>query len=147
MCWECPRPVLRVLSQDAGPVPVHPVVYMHLPLLMFKEVYVTIGPGNLDTDCLLCSSFVAESTLSSRICSSEAFLHFLIVCPFLMLLLLFASLLCLCWKARKLSQLSLSAQKEKALWVDMKRASGDWTTGRKTEDAEPQGEPMLMEGM
>lgn len=90
----------------------------------------------------------SEATLSSRICSSEAFLHFLIVCPFLMLLLLLASLLCLCWKARKLSQLSLSAQKEKALWVDMKRrASGDWTTGRKTEDAEPQGEPMLMEGM
>ncbi|KAH0518386.1 Immunoglobulin superfamily member 2 [Microtus ochrogaster] len=90
----------------------------------------------------------SESTLSSRICSSEAFLHFLIVCPFLMLMLLFTSLLCLCWKARKLSQLSLSAQKEKALWVDMKRgASGDWTTGRKTEDAEPQGEPMLMEGM
>ncbi|XP_075837901.1 immunoglobulin superfamily member 2 [Microtus pennsylvanicus] len=90
----------------------------------------------------------SESTLSSRICSSEAFLHFLIVCPFLLLLLLCASLLCVCWKARKLSQLSLSAQKEKALWVDMKSgASGDWTTGRKTEDAEPQGEPMLMEGM
>lgn len=45
VCWECPRPVLRELSQDAGPVPVHPVVYMHLPLLMFKEVYVMIGPG------------------------------------------------------------------------------------------------------
>lgn len=104
-------------------------------------------PGNLDTDCLLCSSFVAEATLSSRICSSEPFLHFLIVCPFLMLLLLLIALLCLCWKARKLSQLSLSAQKEKALWVDMKRASGDWATGRKTKDAELQGEPMLTEGV
>lgn len=114
---------------------------------MFKKVCVMIGPGNLDTDCCLCSSFVAESTFSSRICSSEPFLYFLIVCPFLMLLLLLASLLCLCWKARKLSQLSLSAQKEKALWVDMKRAPGDWTTGSKTKDAEPQGEPMLMEGM
>nr|XP_048298149.1 immunoglobulin superfamily member 2 [Myodes glareolus] len=89
----------------------------------------------------------SESTFSSRICSSEPFLYFLIVCPFLMLLFLLASLLCLCWKARKLSQLSLSTQKEKALWVDMKRAPGDWTTGSKMKDAEPQGEPMLMEGM
>ncbi|KAL1772332.1 immunoglobulin superfamily member 2 [Sigmodon hispidus] len=63
----------------------------------------------------------SESTFSSRICSSVPLLHFLIACPLIMLLLLVLSLLCLYWKARKLSQLSLSAQKEKALWVDMKR--------------------------
>ncbi|XP_052588173.1 immunoglobulin superfamily member 2 [Peromyscus californicus insignis] len=62
----------------------------------------------------------SESTFSSRICSSEPLLRFLIACPLIMLLLLLISLLCLYWKARKLSQLSLSAQKEKALWVDMK---------------------------
>ncbi|XP_076789142.1 immunoglobulin superfamily member 2 isoform X1 [Arvicanthis niloticus] len=65
----------------------------------------------------------SEPTFSSRICSSGPLLHFLIVCPFIMLLLLFTSFFCLYWKARKLSQLSLSAKKEKALWVGMRRTS------------------------
>ncbi|XP_051021744.1 immunoglobulin superfamily member 2 [Acomys russatus] len=73
----------------------------------------------------------AEPTFLSRICSSEPLLHFLVVCPFIVLSLLLIPLLCLYWKARKLSQLSLSAKKEKALWVDMESTTGDWTTLRK----------------
>lgn len=65
----------------------------------------------------------SEPTVSSLICSSGPLLHFLIVCPFVMLLLLATSFLCLYRKARKLSQLSLSAKKEKALWVGMRKTS------------------------
>lgn len=65
----------------------------------------------------------SEPTFSSRICNSGPLLHFLVICPFIMLLLLFTSFLCLHWKARKLSQLSLSAKNEKALWVGMRKTS------------------------
>lgn len=104
---------------------------MDLPIIVYKEMYVT--SQIVWTLIIFCFSFVAESTFSSRICSSEHLIHFLIVCPVIMLLLLLTSLLCLYWKARKLSQLSLRAQKEKALCVDMKRATGDWTTVRKED--------------
>lgn len=72
---------------------------------------------------VFCLSVVAEPTFSSRICSSGPLLYFLIICPFIMLLLLSTSFLCLYQKARKLSQLSLSAKKEKALWVGMRKTS------------------------
>lgn len=75
----------------------------------------------------------SESTFSSRICSSGPLLHFLVICPFLMLLLLFTSCLCLYWKARKLSDLSLSAKKEKALWVGMRRTSLQKEAGEEGE--------------
>ncbi|XP_029393797.1 immunoglobulin superfamily member 2 isoform X2 [Mus pahari] len=65
----------------------------------------------------------SEPMFFSRICSSGPLLYFLIVCPFIMLLLLSTSFLCLYRKARKLSQLSLSAKKEKALWVGMRKTS------------------------
>lgn len=52
-----------------------------------------------------------------------------------MLIFLFISLLCLYCKARKLSTLSLSIQKEKDLWVDLKRA-GSRTTDRLEKDGE-----------
>lgn len=67
----------------------------------------------------------SEPTFPSRICSSEPLLYFLVVCPFLVLLLLLLSLLCLYRKARKLSRLSLHAKKEEALWVGMKGTTGD----------------------
>lgn len=62
-------------------------------------------------------------------------LYFIFICPFVMFLLLLIALLCLCWKARKLSTLSLNAQKEKTLWVDLKRA-GDKYTNRRDEEEE-----------
>nr|XP_006213769.1 immunoglobulin superfamily member 2 isoform X1 [Vicugna pacos]XP_031536402.1 immunoglobulin superfamily member 2 isoform X1 [Vicugna pacos] len=77
----------------------------------------------------------SEPTLPSRICSSAPLLYFLVICPFVMLFLLLISLLCLCWKSRKLSTLSLNAQKEKALWVGLKGAGGR-TTNRTEEDDE-----------
>ncbi|EPY90187.1 immunoglobulin superfamily member 2 [Camelus ferus] len=77
----------------------------------------------------------SEPTLPSRICSSAPLLYFLVICPFVMLFLLLISLLCLCWKSRKLSTLSLNAQKEKALWVGLKGAGGR-TTNRMEEDDE-----------
>uniref|UniRef100_A0A8C8TCA8 Immunoglobulin superfamily member 2 n=1 Tax=Peromyscus maniculatus bairdii TaxID=230844 RepID=A0A8C8TCA8_PERMB len=79
-----------------------------------------ISQASNESQRMMLKVLPSESTFSSRICSSEPLLHFLIACPLIMLLLLLISLLCLYWKARKLSQLSLSAQKEKALWVDMK---------------------------
>ncbi|XP_008831229.1 immunoglobulin superfamily member 2 [Nannospalax galili] len=69
----------------------------------------------------------SELTFSSRICSSAFLVHFLVVCPFLVLLLLLIPLLCLYWKVRKLSRLSYS-QKEKVLWVDMKETTRGLTT-------------------
>lgn len=75
----------------------------------------------------------SEPTFSSRICSSGPLLHFLVACPLVMLLLLFSSFLCLYWKARKLSQLSVSAKKEKALWVDMRRTSLQKDAGEEGE--------------
>lgn len=82
---------------------------------------------------IFCVSLVAESTFSSRICSSGPLLYFLVICPFLMLLLLFTSCLCLYWKARKLSDLSLGAKKEKALWVGMRRTSLQKEAGEEGE--------------
>ncbi|XP_005076721.1 immunoglobulin superfamily member 2 isoform X1 [Mesocricetus auratus] len=93
-----------------------------------------INQASDESQRMMLTVLPSEPTFSSRICSSERFLHFLIVCPFIMLLLLLASLLCLYWKARKLSQLSLGAQKERALCMDMKMATGDWTTVRKEDE-------------
>ncbi|CAH6929227.1 Cd101 [Phodopus roborovskii] len=93
-----------------------------------------INQASDESQRMMLTVLPSESTFSSRICSSEPLLHFLIVCPFIMLLLLLTSLLCLYWKSRKLSQLSLSAQKEKALCVDMKVATGDWTSVRKEDE-------------
>ncbi|XP_052035596.1 immunoglobulin superfamily member 2 isoform X2 [Apodemus sylvaticus] len=75
----------------------------------------------------------SEATFSSRICSSRPLLHFLVACPLILLLLLFSSFLCLYWKARKLSQLSVTAKKEKALWVGMRRTSLQKEAGEEDE--------------
>ncbi|XP_013372018.1 PREDICTED: immunoglobulin superfamily member 2 isoform X2 [Chinchilla lanigera] len=77
----------------------------------------------------------SEPTFPARICSSAPLLYFLVVCPIVMFGLLLISLLCLYQKARKLSRESLSAQKEKALWVGMKGAGG-WTADRREEEEE-----------
>ncbi|XP_058158966.1 immunoglobulin superfamily member 2 [Dasypus novemcinctus] len=74
----------------------------------------------------------SEPTFPSRICSSTPLLYFLFICPFVMLLLLLVSLLCLAWKVRKLSRLRLEAQKEKALWVDLRQAG--CRSGEEEED-------------
>ncbi|XP_024894232.1 immunoglobulin superfamily member 2 isoform X2 [Pteropus alecto] len=79
----------------------------------------------------------SEPTFPSRICSSAPLVYFIFICPFIMFILLLVALLCLYRKARKLSTLSLNAQKEKALWVDLKRA-GDRYTNRR--DGEEEGE-------
>lgn len=73
--------------------------------------------------------FGTESTFPSRICSSAPLVYFLFICPFVILLFLLISLLCLYCKAKKLSALSLSVQKEQSLWVNLKGAGG-WTTNR-----------------
>ncbi|XP_025728305.1 immunoglobulin superfamily member 2 isoform X1 [Callorhinus ursinus] len=77
----------------------------------------------------------SEPTFPSRICSSTSLLYFLLVLPCILLILLSISLLCWYHKARKLSALSLTAQNEKALWVNLKGA-GDWTTNRREEEEE-----------
>lgn len=79
--------------------------------------------------------FIAEPTFPSRVCSSTSLLYFLVACPCIPLVLLFISLFCLYRKGRKLSALSLKAQKEKALWMNLKRA-GDWTANQKEEEEE-----------
>ncbi|XP_042637992.1 immunoglobulin superfamily member 2 [Orycteropus afer afer] len=65
----------------------------------------------------------SEPTFPSRICSSAPLLYFLFICPFVMFTLLLISFLCLYWKTRKLSILSLNALNKKALWVDLKGAA------------------------
>ncbi|XP_037355723.1 immunoglobulin superfamily member 2 [Talpa occidentalis] len=65
----------------------------------------------------------SESTIPSRICSSEPLLYFLLIFPFIIFILLLISLLSLYRMARKLSTLNINARKEKALWVDMKRTA------------------------
>ncbi|XP_058394882.1 immunoglobulin superfamily member 2 isoform X1 [Diceros bicornis minor] len=75
----------------------------------------------------------SEPTFPSRICSSAPLRYFLFVCPIVLFILLLVSLLCLYWKTRKLSRLSLNAQNEKALWIDLKEA-GDRTTNRREEE-------------
>ncbi|XP_057552505.1 immunoglobulin superfamily member 2 [Hippopotamus amphibius kiboko] len=77
----------------------------------------------------------SEPTFPSRICSSAPLLYFLVICPFVTLIPLLISLLCLYRKARKLSTLSLNVQKEKALWMDLKGAGGR-TINRMEEDGE-----------
>lgn len=78
---------------------------------------------------------VAEPTFPSRICSSAPLLYFLIICPCIMFILLLISLLCLYWKTRKLSTLSLNTRREKALWVDLK-GTEDRSTNRREEEEE-----------
>nr|XP_027796052.1 immunoglobulin superfamily member 2 [Marmota flaviventris] len=77
----------------------------------------------------------SETTFPSRICSSTPLLYFLVICPLVMFVLLLISLLCLSWKAKKLSQLSLRAQKDKSLWVGLNGAEG-WTTDRRKHQEE-----------
>ncbi|XP_045673291.1 immunoglobulin superfamily member 2 isoform X2 [Phyllostomus hastatus] len=77
----------------------------------------------------------SEPTFPSRICSSTSFIYFLLVCPFILLILLLISALCLYWKTRKLSALRLASQKEKALWVNMNGA-GDSPASRWGEEEE-----------
>ncbi|XP_066124272.1 immunoglobulin superfamily member 2 isoform X1 [Saccopteryx bilineata] len=76
----------------------------------------------------------SEPTFPSRICSSASFIYFLFICPFVVLLLLLASTLCLYWKARTLSALRRTSQKEKALWVDFKGAGDRPNNGRAEEE-------------
>lgn len=52
-----------------------------------------------------------------------------------MFILLLISLLCLYWKTRKLSTLSLNTRREKALWVDLK-GTEDRSTNRREEEEE-----------
>uniref|UniRef100_A0A8D2AJD4 Immunoglobulin superfamily member 2 n=1 Tax=Sciurus vulgaris TaxID=55149 RepID=A0A8D2AJD4_SCIVU len=80
----------------------------------------------------------SEPTFPSRICSSAPLLYFLVICPLVMLILLLISFLCLYWKARKLSRLSLRAQKDKSLWVGLKGAEG-WTTNERKHQEEDEG--------
>lgn len=77
----------------------------------------------------------SEPTFPSRICSSAPLLYFLIICPCIMFILLLISLLCLYWKTRKLSTLSLNTRREKALWVDLK-GTEDRSTNRREEEEE-----------
>lgn len=95
-----------------------------------------IVAGKLETDYLLGRSpFLAEPTLPSRICSSTSFLYFLLTVPCILLILLLISLFCYCHKARKLSAMSLKAQKEKSLWMNLK-GTGDWTINQRDEEDE-----------
>ena len=71
--------------------------------------------------------FGTEPNFPSRICSSAPLVYFLFICPFVILVFLLMSLLCLYWKAKKLSALSLSMQKEQSLWVNLKGAGGRTT--------------------
>nr|XP_011735226.1 immunoglobulin superfamily member 2 [Macaca nemestrina] len=80
----------------------------------------------------------SEPTFPSRICSSVPLLYFLVICPFVLLLLLLISLLCLYWKARKLSTLRSNTRKEKSLWVDLKEAGGV-TANRRQDEEEDEG--------
>ena len=79
--------------------------------------------------------FGTEPTFPSRICSSAPLVYFLFICPFVILLFLLMSLLCLYCKAKKLSALHLSMQKEQSLWVNLKGAGGR-TTNRMGDDDE-----------
>lgn len=74
---------------------------------------------------------MAEPTFPSRICSSASLIYFLFICPFVVFILL-VLILCLCWKARKLSARSLSFHREKTLWVDL-RGAGDKPINRREE--------------
>uniref|UniRef100_A0A8C9DN89 Immunoglobulin superfamily member 2 n=1 Tax=Prolemur simus TaxID=1328070 RepID=A0A8C9DN89_PROSS len=76
----------------------------------------------------------SEPTFPSRICSSAPLLYLLFICPFVLLLLLLLSLLCLYWKARELSALRFSAGREKALWVDLKETGSRTTRWKEEED-------------
>lgn len=80
----------------------------------------------------------SEPTFPSRICSSAPLLYFLVICPLVIFVLLLISLLCLYWKARKLSRLSLRAEKDKSLWVGLKGAEG-WTTDGRRHQEEDEG--------
>ncbi|XP_060057800.1 immunoglobulin superfamily member 2 [Erinaceus europaeus] len=76
----------------------------------------------------------AEPTFPSRICSSASLLYFLVICPLVLFVLLLISLLCLAWKARRLSMLSQNAQKKEALWVPMTGTEGNTVTRREEEE-------------
>ncbi|KAK1328978.1 hypothetical protein QTO34_011149 [Cnephaeus nilssonii] len=75
----------------------------------------------------------SEPSFHSRICSSASLIYFLFICPFLVFLLL-VSALCLYWKARKLSALRRTAQREKALWMDLKGAGDGPATTREEQE-------------
>ncbi|XP_063480739.1 immunoglobulin superfamily member 2 isoform X4 [Symphalangus syndactylus] len=98
-----------------------------------------INQASDESQRMMLTVLPSEPTLPSRICSSAPLLYFLFICPFVLLLLLLISLLCLYWKARKLSTLHSSTQKEKALWVDLKEAGGV-TANRREDEEEDEGD-------
>ncbi|XP_012585518.1 PREDICTED: immunoglobulin superfamily member 2 isoform X2 [Condylura cristata] len=93
-----------------------------------------VGLASDESQPMALAVLPAESTLPSRICSSEPLLYFLLILPFILLILLLASLVYLYWKIRRLATLSCSAQKEQVLWVDMKRTGGDTLSRSREED-------------
>uniref|UniRef100_A0A7N5P698 Immunoglobulin superfamily member 2 n=1 Tax=Ailuropoda melanoleuca TaxID=9646 RepID=A0A7N5P698_AILME len=94
-----------------------------------------VNQASDESQPMVLSVLPSEPTFPSRVCSSTSLLYFLVACPCIPLVLLFISLFCLYRKGRKLSALSLKAQKEKALWMNLKRA-GDWTANQKEEEEE-----------
>ncbi|XP_004854182.1 immunoglobulin superfamily member 2 [Heterocephalus glaber] len=93
-----------------------------------------VNQASDESQLMVLTVLSAEPTFQERICSSAPLLYFLVVCPIVLFGLLLILLLCLYQKARKLSRQSLRAQKERSLWVGMKRAGGGTTDRR--EDAE-----------
>ncbi|KAM8784476.1 LOW QUALITY PROTEIN: immunoglobulin superfamily member 2 [Rhynchonycteris naso] len=75
----------------------------------------------------------SEPPFPSCICSSASLIYLLFVCHFVMLPLLLSSILCLYWKAKMLSALRLTSQKEKTLPVDLKGAGDRPNNGRAEE--------------
>ncbi|XP_056675237.1 immunoglobulin superfamily member 2 [Monodelphis domestica] len=67
----------------------------------------------------------SEPTFSSRICSSSLLLHVLVIYPFIIFIPLLIFTLYFYRKTKKFSLQSSKAQKEKALWVDLKGAEGN----------------------
>ncbi|CAM4456057.1 immunoglobulin superfamily member 2-like [Lepidochelys kempii] len=64
----------------------------------------------------------AESTISSRVCSSPSLLHFILIYPLILFLGLIAALLYLYVKNRQTHKESIYQRKGKELWVDLKGA-------------------------
>lgn len=62
---------------------------------------------------------VAESTVSSRICSSPSLLHFILSLPLILFLILTAALLYLYVKFRQTNKSPIPSKEERSLWVEM----------------------------
>lgn len=110
--------------------------YFHvcLPVTVTPRCIRLVSTSKWETNDPFCFSlFVVEPSFHSRICSSASLIYFLFICPFLVFLLL-VSALCLYWKARKLSALRRTAQREKALWMDLKGAGDGPATTREEQE-------------